>query len=483
MACTNCIQTTASITGFSPTNCVSQPGCNVNASCVSYTGPALSCSGIATYDTLDIILQKIDPLLCASTGDYSTYNTFCLAPISTQKQFVESISDFVCVLNDNVALFTGTTFPAYQATVTAAINAVNNPGITCAVSGVTSGDNIPTILTKYCTTLTNISTNLDISGANWNACYSVSPTPTTLTQGFNALISQVCLLKSQVATAAVLPTFNNTANCLSGGASDSLVTTINSIITRLCNTGTLNTSTLSWGCVTAPSGNQNLQDSLQNILTQITSLSQAAPMQWSNDFTVTNVNNGNLCLGKHIALATPSTQDRFVAATASDTSPGTLQDKVMQGSNITLDFASIPGQMIINSSGGVGVGDHKVMADGTDSTANYLVLKLSGGVSSGVSVTPLLDTSNPSHVVNLQVNVDLVTLFTALLNAVPNNAGLQTLFCTTVGNCPSPCSAPTSVSVVYNAQTTTTTTSTTTTTTTTAGTTTTTSTTTTTTTT
>jgi len=460
MACVNCIQTTASITGFSPTNCVSQPGCAVNASCITYTGPALSCSGIATYDTLDIILQKIDPLLCASSGDYSTYNTYCLAPISTQKQFVESISNYVCTLNTNFTTFTGTTFPAYQTSVTAAITAVNTPAITCAVAGVTPSDTIPTILSKYCTTLTNISTNLDISGANWGSCYVVSPTPSTLTQGFNALIAQICLLKSQVAGAAVLPTFNNTANCLAGGASDSLVTTIGSIITRLCNTGTLNTSTLTWGCVTQPSGNQNLQDTLQNILTQLTTVSQAEPMSWSNDFTVTNVDNGNLCAGKHIALATPSTQDRFVAATPSDTSPATLQGKVTAGTNITLDFVTTPGQMIINSSGGAGTGDHKVLADGADSTANYLSLKLSGSTSSGVSVQPLLDTTNPSHVVNLTVNVDLVTLFTALLNAVPNNAGLQSLFCTTVGNCPSPCSAPTSVSVVYNAQTTTTTTTT-----------------------
>src|SRR5882762_1844693 len=140
MPCTNCIQTTASITGFSPSNCVSQPSCAINASCVIYTGPNLQCSGILTNDALHIMLQKIDPLLCQASGDYSSYNTFCLAPISTQKEFVESISDFVCTLNDTFVTFTGTTFPAYQASVTAAISAVNLPIIACTIAGVTTAD-------------------------------------------------------------------------------------------------------------------------------------------------------------------------------------------------------------------------------------------------------------------------------------------------------------------------------------------------------
>src|SRR5258708_1798727 len=101
MPCINCIQTTAGITGFSPSNCTSLPSCALNANCVIYSGPNLQCSGIVTNDALDIILQKIDPLLCSASGDYSGYNTYCLAPITTQKQFVESISNYVCTLNTN----------------------------------------------------------------------------------------------------------------------------------------------------------------------------------------------------------------------------------------------------------------------------------------------------------------------------------------------------------------------------------------------
>jgi len=465
MACTNCIQTSAIITGFSPSNCVSQPSCAVNASCVIYTGPNLACSGILTNDALDVMLQKIDPLLCAATGDYSGYNTFCLAPISTQKQFVESISSFICTINEEISTFTGVTFPAYQTTVTGQINAVNGPAITCAVAGVTSADNVATVLSKYCNVLSNLSTNVAMGSVNWNQCYTVSPTPVTISDGFNALIGQICLLKAQVSGGAVLPTFNNTATCLTGGtANDTLVTTIGLITTRLCQTGTLNNATLTWGCVTQPSGAQDLQSALQNILTQITVLTQAEPMSWSNDFTVTNVNNGNLCLGKHVALATPSTQDRFVASTTGDSSPGTLQAKVTAGTNITLDFITTPGQMIINSSGGVGTGDHKVLADSGDSTPDYLINKVEAGTTTdGITITPSLDTSLANHKVAFQVGVDLVALFTALLNAVSTDPTLSALFCATVAACPSPCAAPTNVTVTYTTGTTSTTTTTTTT--------------------
>lgn len=461
MPCTNCIQTTSPITGFNPAGCFSAPSCGQDASCIIYTGPNLSCSGVNTNDALDVILQKIDPILCGSGGgDYSSYNTFCLAPITTQKQFVETISSFVCTTRTDLDTFIGTTFPAYQSSVSSILTAINTPGILCTAAGVGVNDTLATILAKYCTAITNITSNLAMSEVNWSSCYTVSPAPTTLTQAFNVLIGQICLLKSQVASAAVLPTFNNTANCLAGGAADTLVQTITSMITRLCQTPTLNNSLISWGCLSQPAGNQDLNTALLNIVGKINVLTMAFPSVFSSDFTVTNVDNTNLCLGKHIALATPSTQDRFVAATTSDTSPGTLQAKVTPGTGIALDFTTTPGQMIINNTGGVGGGDHKVLADSGDTTAGYLIDKIEFSPSvGGIGLTATLDTGAPSnHLVNFSITLDGVTLMTALLNAVSTNTALQTLFCQTVASCPSPCSAPTNVTITYSPGTTTTTT-------------------------
>jgi len=469
MACTNCIQTTATVTGFVPANCTSTTPCALDAACVIYTGPALECSGIETNDDLQTILQKIDPLLCASTGDYSQYNTFCLAPISTQQEFVESISAFVCDLRDEFDTFVDTTFPAYQTTIDGRLDALEVPGITCATASVTSGMTLQQVLNAYCTKFGAIDALLDVSAADWSSCYVVSPAPDTPEEGFNILIDQICLLKTAVDAGAVLPTFNNIGSCLPAPltASDTLVDTVNKIKTRLCQTGTLDTTTLTWGCVTQPSGAQNLQDTLQNILTRVTAIAQALPTQWSGDFTISNVSNGNLCLGKNVELAPLVNADRLFAVTASDMSPGVFQDKVVPGTNITFDFLTIPDSVIINSTGGSGTGDHKVAVDGTDGSPDYLGAKITaGGVTNGIQVIPSVDTTN--EVVVLNVGVNAVTLFQSLIDALQTDTGLYQAFCSAVAGCPSPCDAPSNVQVIYTpGGTTTTTTSTTTTTTTT----------------
>lgn len=428
------------------------------------------CSGIETNDDLQTILQKIDPLLCAAAGDYSSYNTFCLAPIATQQEFVESISNFVCTLRDEYDEFVGTTFPAYQTTVDDRLDDLEVPGITCVSASVTPDMTLQQVLNAYCTKFGSIDTLMDVSGAGWSQCYVVSPAPTTPEEGFDVLIDQICILKALVESgSATLPTFNNVGSCLPAPltASDSLVDTVNKIKTRLCQTGTVDTTTLSWGCVTQPSGAQNLQDTLQNILTRVTALSQALPTAWSGDFTVSNVDNGNLCLGKSIELAPLVNADRLFAVDPSDMSPATFQEKVFPGTNMTFDFTTVPGLVFLNSTGGTGTGDHQVMVDAADPDPDYLGNKISSGTSSlGVSVFPTVDTVN--NVVTLNVQVNAVTLFSELIDALQTDTGLYQAFCSAVAGCPSPCDAPSNVQVVYTpGGTTTTTTSTTTTTTTT----------------
>lgn len=470
MACTNCTQTTSSIVGFIPSNCSDPASCFLDAGCVVYTGPALSCSAIATNDNLETILQKIDPLLCAATGDYSTYNTYCLAPITTQKQFVESISNFVCTLRTDFDTFSGTTFPAYQSTTDGRLSALEVPGITCTSAGVINTDTLQQVLTKYCTKFGTIDSAINPSSANWTQCYSVSPLPTTIVGGFNTLISQICILKGLVdANIGIPPTFNNVGSCLPTPVttSDSLVDTVNKIKIRLCQTGTLDTTTLTFGCVSnSVSSGTDLQGTLQNILTKVTQIAQTLPTAWSPDFVITNTDTGNLCLGKTVNLASSITPDRFVAATPSDMSPGTLQQKLIPGTNVTLDYITSPGFVIINNTGGVGVGDHKVSVNSTDSTPNYLGAKLvTGGAVNGIQVTPTVDIIN--EVVDLNVSVNLVSLFQDLIDTLSSNSTLYANFCAAVAGCPSPCDAPGNVVVTYQQGTTTTTTSTTSTTTTT----------------
>ena len=466
MGCQNCSQSYPVTTGYIPSNCQSLPtcsSCNSDASGVVYNGPKLTCSNISPGTTLDVILQTIDPLLCAAYGNYSSYNTYCLAPITTQQQFVESISSYVCNTQSQLTTFTTNTFPNYQSVVSSQLLTITNPGIGCSATSASSSISLNGLLANYCTAFSNIDAALSLSGVNWSSCYTVSPAPTTIAQGFSTVLAQICLLKA-AGSSTSLPVFNNTGACFSGGTtSDSLVTTINLMKAQICATGTLNTTAISWGCVTTPIGAQNLQDSIQNIVTQLSNITKTTPLAWSSDFTITNVDNTNPCLGKHVALAVPSTQDRYVAATSTDTSPGTLQQKLTAGTNVTLDFTTIPGQAIINSSGGVGTGDHKVATDSADSTPDYLYNKVEAGATlNGITITPSLDVGSSDHRVNFQANLDPVALFTALLNTAQTNPALLTLLCQTIQGCPSPCAAPTNISVSYSGGGSTTTTTTTT---------------------
>lgn len=437
-----------------------------DSQCTFYTAANLPCSGINTQDSLQTALQKIDTLLCASSANYSAYNTYCLAPISTQQQFVETISNYVCNTNTALTVFTGQTFPAYQTTITSSLLALQVPGTTSTCSNLVIPGNstLQTILQKLSNGVCDIYTTQlasNISAANWNSCNTVSPTPSTLTSAFNVVISQICTLQNN--QSGPLPLFNNTGTCLpSSGTNDSLVSTVGKITTLLCQTPVLNINTLGWNCVTKPSSNAtDLQGALTNILAKLDSLSRGFP-SFSGDFSLSQTNPSNTCGGITVGLST-NIADRFVAATASDNTPGTLQAKLVSGTNITLDF-SVPTQVTINSTGGSsGAGNGKVLADSSDTVYDYLYPKFeAGNENAGISISPYLDTTNTDHLVGFTANVDPVALFSVLLAAIPGNINLQNAFCSAVAACPSPCAAPTNISIVYNGTTSSTSTTTTT---------------------
>jgi hypothetical protein len=459
-------------------NCPSQPIPNLGLPCppagsnpldssnIVYTGPQLNCTPIYTGDNLTNILVKIDAQICSAIGDFTTFNTACLSPTSTLQEFVETISTYVCDTKTELDTFLDTTFPAYQTGVTDAISSIVNPAIVgCSSSGIVVGDNLTTVLTKLSDGICDIYDNkLNISSVPWSQCFVVGTPPVTIADGFSTVITQICQLNTYIQTSGIggaLPIFNTTGSCLpTPSASDSLVSTVNKLIVRVCQTGTFDINALTWGCTTKPNNTTtDLQAAFQAVLTQVNTLTTNFPFVYSGDFVVTNVDNSNPCLGKNIALAVPSTQDRFVAATGSDSSPGTLQNKVTAGVGVTLDFASTPGQMIINSS--AGTGDHKVSADITDVSPDFLINKVEAGVTVyGVTVNPRLDTTTSR--VAFDINIDVNALFTALISALTPGSPLTAAFCQAVAACPSPCTPPTNVTVTYSSGSSTTTTTTTT---------------------
>jgi len=386
MPCENCNNnspfSTFSLQATYPTACVPSEcsGQVFKTKCVYYSGANLSCSGINTNDSLELALQKIDTQICTITGDYSTYNTYCLAPITTQRQFVETISEFVCNTQTSLSTFTGTTFPAYQSTVNTRFTALEVPGITCSFASVTNTDTLQQILTKYCTAFTTLNNKFSLSGVNWGQCFTVVSNPTSIADAFSLLVDQICQVKSM--TSGSLPVFNNIGTCLpSPGSSDTLVSTINKIITKLCSLPTFNINSINWGYLTKPSSVANdLQSAFQTITTKVSDNSFNAVTGYSADFVVSATNPSDPTAGKTIALATPISQDRYVAATNGDSSPGVLQSKLYAGTGITLDYTTNAGKATIISTGLTNVSNTnsiQLTGNGTSGTPLAANLKIS----------------------------------------------------------------------------------------------------------
>ena len=470
MACSNCNQTTpVSIYDIqylysqNTCNACNDPECGsnyLNAKCVFYSGPNLTCASIDTSDNLETIIQKLDEQVCGITGDYSAFNFSCLANeavITTEQQFVETISDFVCQVRTDLDEFLTIDFPTYQADVASDFSAINNPTITCVSAGVVSTDTLNTVLAKYCTKFGSLDAAISVSVVDWDQCFTVVTPPTTVAEGFDLIIDQLCLVKATAESSAVLPTFNNLTSCLATpGASDSLVTTINKIKDKLCTLPELDNTTLTSSCITIPSTSNDLEGLLQNLLDKVDTLSENLITFDSGDFTVVATDSGDPCLGKTVALSSAPAADRLVAINVADTVPGTLTEKLIAGTGVTLDTTTTPGTMIINSTG-VST-DTKVLAHSSDlNPSGYLDEKLQGGTStSGITISTSFDST--ANKVSIVPTLNWSTFITDFIAVLQDNETLFAEFCALVSSCPSPCAAPTNVEVTYSAATTTTTT-------------------------
>lgn len=467
MPCDNCnssLPNTITLSYSSSAACSEDTNCpqKFSSACVLFNAPNLPCSGINTGDSVELALQKMDEIVCQSSGDYSTYNFHCLddvTPITTESQFVSAITDFVCTLSSTLTAFTGTTFVNYQTTVDDRFDAIEGPTLTCTSAGITSSDTLVQALNKYCTKFSDIDSALDISSVTWDSCFTVNTPPTTIAEGFDVLADQICQTKALI-NGSSLPTFNNTGSCLSTvGSADTLVDTISAIKTRLCQTPTLDNDNLTSACISIPAGDTDLEGILQNIINKVDFLSQNFPTFDSGDFTV----SGTGCAGKTITLATPINQDRLVAANASDNSPSTLINKIV-GVGCTVDDTTNAGQITITVSPS-SVSDGKVKADSADAATDYLINKIeAGAAASGIGVNVSYNATTDK--VKIAPSLDSETLLEALLTHLEENpdSSVASRLCAIIASCPSPCEGPTNVQAAAVAQTTTSTTTTTTTT-------------------
>lgn len=454
MPCTNCGGPSYPVASFvfqpnAPCNNCDPQECGSNifsAGCIYYAGPALSCIESAPNERLDSILQKIDAKVCIVSGvdPYPTYNVACLSPVDNQKEFVEKISDEFCSLLTNFNQFVNVTYPSDYEDLEIEIATLNSPNISsCPEIGFSSGDTLKIAITKLSNYVCAIAgTSLDLSGVNWAQCTTVPTPPVTLVEGFNFVVDRLCALQAQITGSVALPTFNNLGTCLaSPGANDTLEATVIKIRTRLCTVPTFNPSGYTFGCYTGTlTSASTLDQTLQAILTQTSTNTQSTVTFNPAQFTVGLVNPAQPCLGRTVSLSGGAFTDRLVAATSTDATPGTLEDKLIPGAGIALDFVSDPTQVTISASN---IADEKVKVN-MAGTAGFLSDKLNG-------TTGIVSVSLPvvSDEINVTATIDYTALLDALLGILEDGGELTDRFCSIVANCPSPCDAPSGIQVQF----------------------------------
>lgn len=356
MACEQCSGSHSSYPYNSPCNCSkgSSKGSTSDATCVYYTGAPLNCIGVGTNINIEEVLLEVDSKLCESSvaPDWSSFNYHCIddnLTITTPGQFVGEMTSQFCTLKTSWNNFISTQYPSAISNLQSQLNSIFNPNLTlCPASGIGSSDTYTSILTKLSNSVCDLIGYNDISSANWDQCFAVSPTPTTTIEGFNVLIDQICTIAGTTPT-VVLPTFNNENTCLPGPltTSDSLISTIDKIKIRLCQTGVFDIDEVPWDCMVNPAAGSgpNIQAAIDTIAVTVGGLVR-------NDITFDDgqfLVSSDDCNGRTVSLLPGIISgDRFVAATTGDTVPGTLADKLQAGTNVTFDVSD-PEKLVINT--------------------------------------------------------------------------------------------------------------------------------------
>lgn len=452
--CTDCNSNPSSYNPLGCTNNINTCNSNsIDSSNILYTGPNLVCTGVLTNTDLNTIILQIDSILCDIIGDYSTYNTECLSTFGdtdTQQNFVETISSYVCDLSTQITDIINVNIPAAISPIQTQINLIKNPALVspCVDISYTDASTLNQVIAAQsnaiCTLFSTLTAGL--SSVDWEQCYSVSPIPTTIAEGFDAIMDIICNIQVQVGDAAQLPVFNNTGSCLaSPGTSDTLIATISKIKTRLCLSPTFNAANLTSSTCVPFNSSSTLEQVINLQNSAITSTSQTAIKAVdTTQFTLVNVDNSNLCLGQKLTLNS-SLLDRSVALNNADITPGNLLAKIAAGTNISLDFGTLnAGKLTISSTAGV-TADEKVKITNSDPTPGYLSDKLVSTSTAYITTSIVPATASSLKV---QADLNMTAVVSAMFDIIEDNEELRLRFCNIISQCPSPCSPPTNVQAV-----------------------------------
>lgn len=419
--------------------------CGNDASNIIYTGANLTSIDSDSGLNLQQILQNVNTTIGTIEGiDWSSFDYSCLGDLTTAQEFVETISEYVCDLSDDVNTFIGTTYAAGIAGLQANINTITNPEFeSCSEIEIVTSDTYEQVINKIITSVCSIIEIINPSTANWNQCFIVSPNPTNITDAFNVVLAQICNLKNNPSEVD-LPTFNNLNSCLSiQGTVDTLYNTVVAIRDLLCTLPSFDIDNLAWtSCITNPNsgGGADLISSLNTIIAKLNSAYTNRVVTFDpNIFNVTYSTPNNACSGKVVTLQDGvGLSDKLVALDGDDDNPNYLLSKIVEGNNIEFDTDTNSGQVIINST----AEDIKVKADSGGTSSGYLIDKVEGksDITSAIEIVESYNISTDK--VDFTPLITYSTLSSTILNTIAGNENLLAQLCSIMCEC-SPCTTTT----------------------------------------
>jgi len=416
-----------------------------DALCVNYTSTAFNC--ISNESTsLEDILKSIDSLVCEAAGGtpWSTFDYACLEGITTAQSFAEVISAYVCDLSETIT-------NNYEELLTLIDNSTSTgigvfvPNVSgCSYTGVLNTDTLVQVLGKFNTKFCDLNSRLDISSVDWDQCFTVLTPPTTLPGAFDLLIDQICQVKADIPTGYTPPTFDNTLTCLpTPGATDSLTSTISKIIAKLCSLPTLDIGDLDPFLCTGIGS--TLTEVIENIRTRVTENTWRSIEEVGPGLSLVTLGSPESCSGVRLEIEPNAFPDEMVKASASDTTPGYLIDKLNAGDNIIIDDTTLPGAVTIAAT------DAHVKTSAIDPTTGYLLQKLLVDSLPELSFALTEDsTTDPaSYKAKITPTIDWYALTEKVLVTIATNSTLRSLFCNIDCETLPTCLAPSNFSAAW----------------------------------
>ena len=356
---------------------------NVN---LDYIGVTNGMNGNQVLAAINTAVNSMSP-----APVYTGYSLGCMRDsytIDTTQEFAEATAALLCNLTSTVTTFIGTTYASDKGTFTTAISNLQNPALTYAPFSITSADNITTVYGKMFTGFTAMTASIDPSSANWSSIGAGSQS--TIVDAFNAIIAYE--LTQDTAIAACEPaigTFNNSANCLSGGTTDSAGTTISELISYTCGLPNYDSGAITWNCI-SPGG--TLNSDIQAISNIIASLVGSSFPSVDTSLSITSLGP---CSGNSLAINTDWAGLYKVLVDGSDTTPDNLLAKLYAGNDISLSVRNSGGneQVVITNTAPA---NGEVAVNVSDTSKDFLQAKIPstmGDWGLGIMASPSPDNS------------------------------------------------------------------------------------------